>query len=87
MLPRRATCAVVTPASPAGRHSEEEDREVMGCSGAPYLAAVPQDGWTGFLWYSLFSSYTFLAHSMSFLNYLQVHIAFLYTLQTVHVIF
>lgn len=51
MLPGRATCAVVTPASPAGRHSEEEDSEVMGCSGAPYLAAVPQDGWTRFLWY------------------------------------
>lgn len=67
MLPRRATCAVVTPASPAGRHSEEEDSEVMGRSGAPYLAAVPQDGWAGFLWYSLSSSCTVLSRSISFL--------------------
>lgn len=60
----------------------------MGCSGAPYLAAVPQDGWTGFLWYSLLPPYTLLVHLMLFLflNYLQVHVAGLYTLQTVYVI-
>lgn len=53
MLSRCATCAVVTPASTTGRHPEEEDSEVVGRSGAPHLAAVPQDGWTGFLRYTV----------------------------------
>lgn len=41
----------VPPASAAGHHSEEEERALLGRSGTAHLAAVPQDGREGILWY------------------------------------
>lgn len=49
MLSGRTACAVVPPAPTPGRNPEEEDSKVLGRSGSPHLAAVPQDGWTGLL--------------------------------------
>ena len=49
MLSGRAAGAVIPPASTPGCNPEEEDGEVVGRSGSPHLAAVPQDGWTGLL--------------------------------------
>lgn len=44
-----AAGADVPAARTPGRDPEEEDSKVVGRSGSPHLAAVPQDGWTGLL--------------------------------------
>lgn len=49
VLSGRAAGADVPPARTPGRNPEEEDCQVVGRSGSPHLAAVPQDGWTGLL--------------------------------------
>ncbi len=49
VLSGRAAGADVPSARTPGRNPEEEDSKVVGCSGSPHLAAVPQDGWTGLL--------------------------------------
>lgn len=42
----------VSAACAAGRHPKEAICTLLGCPGSPYLAAVPQDGWQGILWYA-----------------------------------
>lgn len=55
VVPGHGSHAAVSAAFPAGRHPEKEDGQDMGehpaCAGSAHLAAVPQDGWEGILWY------------------------------------
>lgn len=57
----------------------------MGGSGAPYLAAVPQDGWTGFLWYSFLTIHgSHVFYIVFIFKLFKALVAVFYTLQTVH---
>lgn len=45
MFPGHPSDAPLAPARSAGRDSEEANGAVVGCAGAPHVAAVPQNGW------------------------------------------
>lgn len=42
----------LSPACSPGCHPEEEDRSLLGSSGASHMAAVSQDGWKRVLWWA-----------------------------------